>query len=153
MAALLLIELKEWLLNNRDKIGKVVDFNPLSDRLCPLDFTTDNKELTDAILDDTSLFSGWVANKLHAANCLYGIGGYDEHRTIYNRSSHFDTGEEPRRLHLAVDIWGKAGTPVYNFYDGKSIVFRTMMVLETMAQRSFLNTILADLFYMFFMGT
>jgi murein DD-endopeptidase MepM/ murein hydrolase activator NlpD len=27
-------------------------------------------------------------------------------------------GEEPRRLHLGVDIWGPAGTPVYAFMGG-----------------------------------
>jgi len=41
-----------------------------------------------------------------------------EHRTIYAFSSHFDTEDEPRRLHLGVDIWGDAGTPVYSPLDG-----------------------------------
>jgi murein DD-endopeptidase MepM/ murein hydrolase activator NlpD len=36
-----------------------------------------------------------------------------EHRTIYTRSALFDTDDEPRRLHLGVDIWGDAGTPIY----------------------------------------
>lgn len=98
-------------------IGKVVDFNPATDRLYPFDFTAGNKELTAAILADTELFSAWVDDKLSAGNCRYGIGGYNEHRTIYARSNHFDTVEEPRRLHLGVDIWGPAETPIYNFYD------------------------------------
>jgi murein DD-endopeptidase MepM/ murein hydrolase activator NlpD len=41
-----------------------------------------------------------------------------EHRTIYAFSSHFDTDDEPRRLHLGVDIWCDAGTPVYAPLDG-----------------------------------
>lgn len=104
---------------NRDDIviGKVVDFDPNHDLLYPLDFTAANKELTSHILDDTDLFTNWVENKLGLNACRYGIGGYNEHRSIYARSAHFDSGEEPRRLHLGVDIWGPAGTPVYNFHD------------------------------------
>jgi len=98
---------------------KVVDFNPSTDRLLPLDFTANNTELTTEILADTALFSLWVNQQLANANARYGIGGYNEHRTIYSRSEHFDTVEEPRRLHLGTDIWGPALTPIYNFYEGK----------------------------------
>ena len=103
--------------SNAALIQKVVDFDVKHDRLLPLDFTAANTELTDRILDDTDLFSDWVNEKLAKNNARYGIGGYNEHRTIYSRSAHFDTEEEPRRLHLGVDIWGAAGTPIYNFYD------------------------------------
>lgn len=100
-------------------IGRVVDFDPTADRLYALDLTSANKELTDDILDDTSSFSDWVEQKLSTSGSRYGIGGYNEHRTIYTRSAHFDTADEPRRLHLGVDIWGPAGTQVYNFYDAE----------------------------------
>ena len=112
-------KLKKWLLEHRKEISSVVDFNPAADLLHPLDFTAGNKELTDQMLDDTALFSSWVTDQLERSSSRYGIGGYNEHRTIYNRSAHFSTGEEPRRLHLGVDIWGTAGTPVYNFYDAE----------------------------------
>jgi murein DD-endopeptidase MepM/ murein hydrolase activator NlpD len=103
--------------SNISSIQKVVDFDVKNDQLLPLDFTAANTELTAEILDDTDLFSDWVNEKLAKNNARYGIGGYNEHRTIYARSAHFDTGEEPRRLHLGVDIWGPAGTPIYNFYN------------------------------------
>ncbi|RYD75783.1 MAG: peptidase M23 [Sphingobacteriales bacterium] len=98
-------------------IQKVVDFNKKSDKLFSFDFTATNTELTDEILDNTDLFSSWIAKKICDATARYGIGGYNEHRTIYARSAHFDAGKEPRRLHLGVDVWGLAGTSVYNFYD------------------------------------
>jgi murein DD-endopeptidase MepM/ murein hydrolase activator NlpD len=98
-------------------ITQVVDFDPEKDALYLFDFTKNNLELTDDVLRDTAKFSAWVAHKLEENQCLYGIGGYGEHRTIYARSAHFDTTEEPRRLHLGVDIWGPAGTPVYNFHE------------------------------------
>ena len=108
-------KLQNFILNSENKIGKVVDFDSSKDQLLPLDFTANNNELTTEILADTDLFSNWVSNKL--ANAKYGIGGYNEHRTIYSRSEHFDTLEEPRRLHLGTDIWGRAETSIYNFYD------------------------------------
>lgn len=103
--------------SNASLIQKIVDFDVAYDQLLPLDFTSANTELTDEILDNTDLFSAWVNGKLIDNNARYGIGGYDEHRTIYSRSAHFDSGEEARRLHLGVDIWGPVGTPIYNFYD------------------------------------
>ena len=113
----ILQKLQSFLANQKNKIGKVVDFNPSIDKLLPLDFTANNKELTTEILADTDVFSHWVDEKLKANNAKYGIGGYNEHRTIYSRSEHFDTIEEPRRLHLGTDIWGEAETPIYNFYE------------------------------------
>ena len=111
------VELERFLNQGDWSIGNVVDFDPSADKLYPFDFTAANKELNPEILADTSLFSNWIEQKLADHQCRYGIGGYAEHRTIYARSAHFDTVEEPRRLHLGVDIWGPAGTPIYNFHD------------------------------------
>jgi murein DD-endopeptidase MepM/ murein hydrolase activator NlpD len=101
------------------KIHPIVDFDKGNDQLFPFDLTSNNTELTAEVLNDTDIFSRWISDKLAIENCKYGIGGYNEHRTIYSRSSYFDTEEEPRRLHLGVDIWGIAGTPVYNFFDAE----------------------------------
>lgn len=106
------------------EIGKVVDFDPSTDRLYPFNFTVTNTELSPEILADTAVFSNWITDHLEKTNARYGIGGYDEHRTIYARSHHFDSDEEPRRLHLGVDIWGPSGTKVYNFYDAEVHSFK-----------------------------
>jgi murein DD-endopeptidase MepM/ murein hydrolase activator NlpD len=94
----------------------VVNFNSSKDKLLPLDFTEANTELTSDIIDNTTNFSAYINTKLQTANAKFGIGGYNEHRTVYSRSKVFDAAnpeEEPRRLHLGIDIWGKAGTPVF----------------------------------------
>jgi len=114
-----LSNLNVWLAANQDAIGKVVDFNPSADQLYPFDFTAANTALTAEMLADTACFSTWIEQQLFQSNSRYGIGGYNEHRTIYTRSAHFDTEEEPRRLHLGTDIWGPAGTFVYNFQEAE----------------------------------
>ena len=96
-----------------DVIGKVVDLDTAVDRLYHFDLTANNTGLDADTFSDTEKFSRWINKMLADNNCRYGIGGYMEHRTIYARSAHFDTGDEPRRLHLGVDIWAGAGTPVY----------------------------------------
>lgn len=117
-------KLQNFLNNPTNKIGRVVDFNPSTDVLLPLDFTANNTELTTEILGNTELFSLWVNEKLAKNDAKYGIGGYNEHRTIYSRSAHFNNVEEPRRLHLGIDIWGPVATPIYNFYDAKVHSFK-----------------------------
>lgn len=105
-------------------LGRVVDFDASADQLLSLDFTAANTDLLPEVLADNEKFSAWISDRIATAGCRYGIGGYNENRSIYARSSHFDTAEEPRRLHLAVDIWGPSGTVVYNFYDAVVHSFR-----------------------------
>src|SRR3954453_20779606 len=104
------------LLQHAKSFFPVVPFNPAEDRLLRMDFTAANQDINVELLLNTTAFDNYVNNLLQQRHCTYGIGGYNEHRTIYSRSHVFDAGnrgEEPRRLHLGIDIWGKAGTPVF----------------------------------------
>ncbi len=101
---------------NQASFFPVINFDPKKDKLLQLDFTQHNSELTSDIIENTSLFSAYINNKLRKAHCNLGIGGYGENRTVYSRSRMFDainSFEEPRRLHLGTDIWAPAGTAVF----------------------------------------
>jgi murein DD-endopeptidase MepM/ murein hydrolase activator NlpD len=101
------------------EFARVVPFEE-SDKLLLMDFTEANKELIAEILNNTDLFIQYINTKLKNANAKYGIGGYNEHRTIYSRSRVFDApdGSEPRRLHLGIDIWGRPYTKVMTPLNG-----------------------------------
>jgi|SRR6185312_518979 len=113
------VRLSNYIKSNPGAVGKVIDVNAPSDRLFHFNFTRENVGLDPGIFSDTRKFTRWINETLEANNCRYGIGGYMEHRTIYARSPLFDADDEPRRLHLGVDIWGEAGIPVYSPLDGK----------------------------------
>jgi len=109
-------ELSAALLRNRHSFHPLISFDPQQDKLIKLDFSAGQTEWDAAIFSSTELFSKWVDDKLKENGAIYGVGGYGELRSIYGLSNVFDAsveGEEPRRFHIGMDIWGKAGTPVF----------------------------------------
>jgi murein DD-endopeptidase MepM/ murein hydrolase activator NlpD len=113
--------------NYKADFHPVVSFDPGTDKLLLLDFTKNNKELSEEIADDTKRFTDYINLKLKTANAKFGIGGYNEHRELYRRSKVFSSlpnplstsGEgEDRRLHLGIDIWGKPYTAVRSPWNG-----------------------------------
>jgi peptidoglycan LD-endopeptidase LytH len=109
---------EERLQENAGAFAPVVPFEP-GDPLLVFDLSEGNRELTPEIMNDTDSFIRFVNKKLEQAGARYGIGGYDEDRKIYSRSPVFQKeGEEPRTLHLGVDIWGKPYTKVMAPLDG-----------------------------------
>ena len=116
--------LQERLKAHSHTFHQVVDFNPANEKLVHLDFTNDNEELLTIDLADTEKFSSYINEKLKKAKAKFGIGGYNENRTVYKRSKLFNEDSEvspeggdlegaSRTLHLGIDIWGEEGTKVY----------------------------------------
>ena len=98
-------------LNSRDSFSPVI---LLEKPFRKLDFTVANADLPTLDLTDTEAFATYVFGTLLEDSQCIGVGGYDEHRVIYRRSAHFgDYAEEGRCIHLGVDIWADALTPVY----------------------------------------
>jgi murein DD-endopeptidase MepM/ murein hydrolase activator NlpD len=77
-----------------------------------LDLSPGNTELNQVNLTNTEAFNQYLFAKLARSGAKLAVGGYNEERAIYRRSNHF-SGEEPRTIHLGVDLWTFAGTPVY----------------------------------------
>lgn len=96
-----------------------IHFHPLvsfikgKDSISHLDLSSSNAGLTEHIYADLYRFSAFIKNEKKRGGATYLIGGYKEVREMYRRSSLFDAIEEPRSLHLGVDIWNDAGTKIY----------------------------------------
>jgi peptidoglycan LD-endopeptidase LytH len=100
------------LAKNTANFHPVVAFNSGREKLFPIDFTQNNEELKRVDIKTTETLASYINYQLTTHNAKYGIGGYNENRVLYQRSSHF-AGAEARTIHLGIDIWGPAGTKVY----------------------------------------
>lgn len=114
-------ELIASLKHHQQEFSKVIPFDPSKDKLLPLDLSPANKEITEDVFDSITAFGSFINHQLKMAGARYGIGGYNEYRNVYSRSKVFDAAgmdEEPRRLHLGTDTWGKPHTAVMAPWDG-----------------------------------
>lgn len=78
------------------------------------DLSEENHELARVDLSDTAAFSAYIFGSMEKQGTEVGFGKYAENRCIYRRSKHFDGTEAERSFHLGLDIWAKAGTPVFS---------------------------------------
>ena len=106
--------LASLLLRHQIEFGPVLPVDLNGPAVTRLDLTDNNPTVCNADLRDTAAFERIVDAMLAEQSASVGVGGYLENRVIYRRSQHFGPGqvEEARSLHLGVDVWLPAGTPV-----------------------------------------
>lgn len=81
-----------------------------------LDLSAENLDLLPSIYGNTSTFNVYIEAKI---GDKIGYGGYLEHRVIYETYANFATSSADfRNIHLGMDFWTKAGTPVFAPLDG-----------------------------------
>lgn len=112
----------------RDQFKTIIPFNPGKDKLLAMNLGGNNGALTPAIFNETDLFTNFIDQELRSHKARFGIGGYLENREVYNRSPLFSSPPpanenlspvtSQRTIHLGVDIWGPAGTPVFAPWGG-----------------------------------
>ena len=108
------MSLSALLQQHQQQFGPVLPVDLNGPAVARLDFSANNPLVAQAELLDTNAFTLLVDQMLAAQQATIGIGGYLENRVIYRRSIHFGLAEieEARSLHLGVDVWLPAGTPV-----------------------------------------
>ncbi|MEQ8926680.1 MAG: peptidase M23, partial [Fulvivirga sp.] len=97
---------------NKGLFSRITPFNFNEEPYFVFDFTKENNALANVDLNNEQSFNDYIFGSLASANCKVGVGGYGENRTIYSRSDVFSDTEN-RSLHLGIDVWAEAGTPIY----------------------------------------
>jgi murein DD-endopeptidase MepM/ murein hydrolase activator NlpD len=88
-------------------------------RALKLNLTSSNPKLVNFDFNNINKFIEFIDSSLHEANAVIGVGGYGENRVMYQHSQLFTPEQgEARSVHLAVDLWVPAGTPVFSPSDG-----------------------------------
>jgi murein DD-endopeptidase MepM/ murein hydrolase activator NlpD len=115
--------LENILQKNQSSFRSVVDFDPATEKIAHINLSQSNPALSEEIYSDTKSFSAYIDGKRNEQHAKFLIGGYAELRDMYKRSLLFDEEkkygiekpktEQPRRLHIGIDIWGAVKTPVF----------------------------------------
>jgi 4-aminobutyrate aminotransferase-like enzyme/Ser/Thr protein kinase RdoA (MazF antagonist) len=110
------VRVQRWLEAHAQDIGRVVEPDLGADALAVLDLSVGSLEL--GLLEDIDTaekFGAALENRLKKAGAHVGIGRYDEARLMYV-SEAFNTigenGPEKRTVHLGLDVFLPAGSPV-----------------------------------------
>jgi murein DD-endopeptidase MepM/ murein hydrolase activator NlpD len=105
--------------NHTPNFSPVVPFDWDQEKVLLLDLTEANSDLHQLDLQNTATFTDYVFEKMAEARARVAVGGYNENRYIYRRSTHFSDSDEPRSVHLGIDVWAEAGTDVFAPLSGR----------------------------------
>ncbi len=95
-------------------------FDVPKSQLLHIDLSHTNEGLNALDVFDMKSAHQYIFNKIADDGKTGAIGGYGEIRRWYQRNSdHFGTEEEPRNIHIGVDVWLEAGSAVYAPLDGR----------------------------------
>ena len=108
----------ETILSNIQNV-KVIDESIDYSQYIPLNLSSTNEVLAKIEITNSTHFEKFIEDYLAENNAKVAFGGYNEIRNLYKRSTAFnDHKTEERNIHIGLDLWIKAGTPVLAALDG-----------------------------------
>jgi murein DD-endopeptidase MepM/ murein hydrolase activator NlpD len=104
---------------------KVIPDAITSNQYIPLDLSVSNIQLAEESIGNAADFEKYIEHYLSTNNSKVAYGGYNEERNLYKRSVIFkDDATEERNMHIGLDLWIKAGTPILAALNGKVHSFK-----------------------------
>lgn len=102
-------------LENVKVIGDSIPYSKYS----PIDLSISNDDLSKIDMENAGDFENHVESLLQKNNAKVAFGGYNEERNLYKSSQLFnDQEKEERNIHIGMDLWIKAETPILAAIDG-----------------------------------
>ncbi|TDD97959.1 peptidoglycan DD-metalloendopeptidase family protein [Flavobacterium cellulosilyticum] len=110
--------IENYLLQLEESI--VIDSSICYSDYTPIDLSVSSYELATIDIKNADDFESYINAHLHKKNAKVAFGGYTEERNLYKRANLFNNEEsDERNIHIGLDLWVKAGTPVLAALDGK----------------------------------
>ncbi|EPR72099.1 M23/M37 peptidase/aminotransferase, class III [Winogradskyella psychrotolerans RS-3] len=93
----------------------LLDADRTSNDFITLDLSIHNPELNAVNVSSSDDLEHFIWNHIKTNTAKIAYGGYLETRGIYQRSTYFNqqNSEEERNIHLGMDLWIEAHTPIY----------------------------------------
>lgn len=104
-----------------ESIAPIIRMEVGAIRVADLNLSASNPYFSEADYADTKALNAFIDAEKVRLDADVLIGGFNEPRAMYRRSVLFDQNlqsdnsypEEPRNIHLGIDIWADAGTAVF----------------------------------------
>lgn len=104
---------------SRENDVRVIDSSILYASYIPLDLSVNSSELKQYNPKTSPDYEVFITDYLKQNNAQVAYGGYLEKRNLYQRSSIFNSSEVlERNIHIGLDLWVNAHTPVLAALDG-----------------------------------
>ncbi|MBU2919789.1 peptidoglycan DD-metalloendopeptidase family protein [Winogradskyella psychrotolerans] len=97
------------------KPHSLFDSNITSHDFIALDLSIHNTELEAINVSSSDDLEQFIWSYMKSNNAKIAYGGYLEKRGIYQRSNYFNqtNSDTERNIHLGLDLWIEAGTPIF----------------------------------------
>lgn len=120
-------DVTEWIKSHANQFASLLDFDLRIGPVAILDLSISSPLLSsDPIQNEESKLTPRIQQAIAEAGATIGIGRYDEARYFYT-SPAFATGNHPtdeyRTVHLGMDLFVPANTPIYAPLDGTIFAF------------------------------
>jgi len=106
----------QWLTQNQHTLYPLIDYT--NHTITPIDLSVGSHQLgNNSQFLTASAFQQTINRILLNQNATLGLGGYAETRPIYTTDSYQTIGNQGlqwRTVHLGIDLWAKAGTPIHS---------------------------------------